>query len=404
MKTVNSRYPLAQMSQFLRLRKEFFTIDDATTYQLVTVQLHARGIRERQQLTGAEIKTKRQQRVQAGDLLVAEIDAKVGGFGVVPAELAGAIVSSHYFLYEIDISQIDPRYLEYYLKSDQPEQDVQQFVKGSVNYAAIRPHHFPQLHIPLPPLDEQRRIVARVEALAGRIAEAQGLQRSATNEAEALVSAYARKALSELDAEITELREWLSPEREGIQTGPFGAQLGADDFRDEGVPILTIGNVQYGGLEVKNLRHVSEEKAKRLARFIVQKGDILFARMGTVGRCCVIPPEAAGWLFNYHLIRVALDQNRVEPQFIHWTLRSSPDVEKYLGDTIRGATRQGVNSAIVGSLPCRVPSLPKQKRLVAYLDELHARSEGLTRLQESTQAELTALLPAVLDEAFRGEL
>ena len=51
---------------------------------------------------GAEIKTKRQQRVQAGDLLVAEIDAKVGGFGIVPAGLAGAIVSSHYFLYEVD--------------------------------------------------------------------------------------------------------------------------------------------------------------------------------------------------------------------------------------------------------------------------------------------------------------
>lgn len=152
-----------QDRQFLRLRKEFFTIDDVAMYQLVTVQLHARGIRERQQLTGAEIKTKRQQRIQTGDLLVAEIDAKVGGFGVVPAGLTGAIVSGHYFLYEIDTNQADLHYLECYLKSGQPEQDVQQFVKGSVNYAAIRPHHFPQLHIPFPPLDEQQRIVARID-------------------------------------------------------------------------------------------------------------------------------------------------------------------------------------------------------------------------------------------------
>ena len=43
MKTVNSRYPLVQMSQFLHLRKEFFTIDDAAMYQLVTVQLHSAG-------------------------------------------------------------------------------------------------------------------------------------------------------------------------------------------------------------------------------------------------------------------------------------------------------------------------------------------------------------------------
>jgi type I restriction enzyme S subunit len=51
-----------------------------------------------------------------------------------------------------------------------------------------------------------------------------------------------------------------------------------------------------------------------------------------------------------------------------------------------------------------VPSLPQQNYLVAYLDDLHARSVGITGLQESTQAELAALLPAVLDKAFRGEL
>jgi type I restriction enzyme S subunit len=224
-------YPLAQMSQFLRLRKEFFTIDDAATYQLVTVQLHARGIRERQQLAGVEIKTKRQQRIQAGDLLVAEIDAKVGGFGIVPTELSGAIVSSHYFLYEIDTSQIDPRYLEYYLKSGRPEQDVQQFVKGSVNYAAIRPHHFPQLHMPLPPLDEQRRIVARMEALAGRIAEAQGLQDGVLNESVAVLASatdleYCRAASRWGACPLTEVSQ-INPSRcasspTGIHSGRTG--------------------------------------------------------------------------------------------------------------------------------------------------------------------------------------
>lgn len=156
---MNSRFPLVKMEHFLCLRKEFFTIEDTEEYQLVTVQLHARGIKERSRLLGAEIKTKKQQRIKSGDLLVAEIDAKVGGYGIVPSDLDGAIVSGHYFLYEINEDIIEPEYLEYFLQSGYPEQEIQQFVKGSVNYAAIRSQHFPQLQLPLPPLEEQRRII-----------------------------------------------------------------------------------------------------------------------------------------------------------------------------------------------------------------------------------------------------
>ncbi|MGH3851077.1 MAG: hypothetical protein ACRDRT_15525, partial [Pseudonocardiaceae bacterium] len=57
---------------------------------------------------GTAIKTKKQQVVRAGEVLVAEIDAKVGGFGVIPGELDGAIVSSHYFTFEIVTDVVDP--------------------------------------------------------------------------------------------------------------------------------------------------------------------------------------------------------------------------------------------------------------------------------------------------------
>ena len=106
-------------------------------------------------------------------------------------------------------------------------------------------------------------------------------------------------------------------------------------------------------LETRNkLKFISETKAKQLARFAAQEGDILFARMGTVGRCCVVPKEAEGWIYNYHLIRVALDKTKAEPRYIHWLIRASEDIETKLGDKIRGATREGVNSKIVASLPC----------------------------------------------------
>jgi type I restriction enzyme S subunit len=151
-------------------------------------------------------------------------------------------------------------------------------------------------------------------------------------------------------------------------------------------------------------KYVSKEKAQQLERYIAKEGDLLFARMGTVGRCCIVPKQSEGWIFNYHLIRVALNKDQVEPRYILWTIRASSDVEEYLSGKIRGATRQGVNSGIVASLPFRVPALSEQRRIVAYLDDLQSKVDGLKQMQAETEAELNALLPSILDKAFKGEL
>jgi len=180
--------------------------------------------------------------------------------------------------------------------------------------------------IPVPPLPEQHRIVARIEELAAKIERARGLRRKAVEETALAVPVAARTLIADIDAPVTELRVWLDQRRDGIQTGPFGAQLGTGDFVETGVPVLTIGNVQYSGLKLDSLKYVSEGKAQQLARFMVKAGDILFARMGTVGRCCVVPQEADGWLINYHIIRVALDTSRIDPRFIHWTIQALAEV------------------------------------------------------------------------------
>ena len=93
-------FQMVPLGDVLRQRSEFIEIDDFKTYKRCRVQLHAQGIVERDVVPGFEIKTKKQQICRAGEFLVAEIDAKVGGFGIVPDDLDDAIVSSHYFLFD----------------------------------------------------------------------------------------------------------------------------------------------------------------------------------------------------------------------------------------------------------------------------------------------------------------
>src|SRR5712691_3784404 len=108
---MSKQWPKVRLGEVLRYRKEFITIDDLPTYKRPRVQLHVQGIVLRDQVRGAFIKTKTQQVCRTGEFLVAEIDAKVGGFGIVPDSLDGSIVSSHYFLFVIDEAKLDRRFL-----------------------------------------------------------------------------------------------------------------------------------------------------------------------------------------------------------------------------------------------------------------------------------------------------
>ncbi len=108
--TAPTTYPMVPLGEAIAHRKEFITIDDCESYKRCRVQLHAQGIVLRDVIQGAEIRTKKQQVCRAGEFLVAEIDAKIGGFGLVPDDLDGAVVSSHYFLFKINEQRLDKRF------------------------------------------------------------------------------------------------------------------------------------------------------------------------------------------------------------------------------------------------------------------------------------------------------
>jgi hypothetical protein len=181
-------WPEVQLGKVIQQRRDFVFIDDFSEYKRCRVQLHAQGIVLRDSVSGVEIKTKKQQICRAGDFLVAEIDAKVGGFGIVPDDLDGAIVSSHYFLFEVNEETLNRRFLDYFIRT--PNFRDQVTAQGSTNYAAIRPNDVLGYKVPLPPLPEQRRIVARIEELAAKINEARGLRRQAAEEAQAFSASW----------------------------------------------------------------------------------------------------------------------------------------------------------------------------------------------------------------------
>lgn len=190
--SVPQSWAWGQLAKALMHRKVFMKVDDTTSYRRVTVQLHGRGIVERDVVSGNQLKIKDQQVIRVHDFLVAEIDAKVGGLGVVPQELDGSIVSSHYFAFEIDQEVLLPTFLDAMIRSGFVTQQIRQFVRGSLNYAAIRPQHVLGVRFPYPPISVQRRIEERMSI----VHQARMALREQVAAFDALPAALLRRAFS----------------------------------------------------------------------------------------------------------------------------------------------------------------------------------------------------------------
>ena len=392
---MNAPLPNARLAEVLRHRKEFITIDDLTTYKRPRVQLHAQGIVLRDEVVGTLIKTKQQQVCRAGEFLVAEIDAKVGGFGIVPEQLSGAIVSSHYFLFAVDDTKLDRSFLDYFART--PGFRDQIGAQGSTNYAAIRPADVLRYEIPLPPLPEQRRIVARIEELAAKIEEALALRQQSARQGEALRIAFLRIVISEVKAEDIELQAACEAIIDNLHSNP--------KYAEAGVPCVRSPDIGWGTLNLeKALQTDEEEYLRRTARGALQPDDIVLVREGGgTGKAALVLPGQR-FSLGQRVMMLRPDKRRVLPRFFLYQLLSPLIQDEQIGKFCKGSASPHLNIGALRSFRFRLPALPEQRRIVAELDALQANVDNLKRLQAETAAELDALLPSILDKAFKGEL
>jgi type I restriction enzyme S subunit len=378
----------------LRHRKEFVTINDLQSYKRPRVQLHARGIVLRDEIPGALIKTKKQQVIRTGEFLVAEIDAKAGGVGIVPPELDGAIVSSHYFLFIVNDEKLDSRFLNWFIKTPDFLEQVE--AQGSTNYAAIRPTDVLSYEISLPPLTEQRRIVARVEELAARIHEASMLRYQSAKETETFVQNAIDPAVG-AEWPVVALEKACDPDRPIT----YGIVQAGEHIPD-GVPYIRVSDMAKPQLTLAGMLRTSPEIARRYRRSAVRAGDVVFAIRATVGKMRFVPKELDGANLTQGTARIAPSGHALA-RYLYWALQS-----RTVTDTIQSATKGSTFKEItlgrLRTIPVPLPPLSEQQRIVAYLDELQARIERLKFLQAKTAAELDAMLPSILDRAFNGEL
>ncbi len=273
--------------------------------------------------------------------------------------------------------------------------------------------------LPLPPLAEQKRIVAKIEellplvdhyekawnqlkelnkrfpvdmqkailqwAIQGKLVEqrpeegtGEELYRQIQTEKARLIKAgkiKKEKPLSEITEdeipfEIPESWKWvrLSKLMLSVSTGPFGSMLHKADYVEKGIPLVNPANIVNGNIVPSGKMMVSEKTRERLTSYVLHSGMIVMGRRGEMGRCAVVTEKEHGWLCGTGSFFMKTSTNLFTDYIVQFF--SAPYSKQYLGGESIGTTMSNLNHSILNKIPIPLPPLAEQKRIVAKLEEI----------------------------------
>jgi type I restriction enzyme S subunit len=366
-------WEIVKLGKLVDYKSSFISIDDTCNYNLCRVQTKVQGVVLRGTKVGSEIKTKKQQLCKSGDLIFAEMDARFGGYGIVPAELNNSIVSSHYFLFIINEKLINKCFLEYCLKQSSFQNQIE--AKGSTNYAGIRPQQVLSYEIPLPPLSEQQRIVAKIESIQNRIEQIQKLRAEQEREIESIRYSIMTNLENTIKKEkirvVCNLQKGSFPIMKTeagkypfVVTGEEFKTANAFDFDCEATCVPMISSTGHGNAAMHRVHYA--------------KGKFALSNL----LCAIIPQ----------------DDKKVNAKFLYELFMAKKD--EYFVPLMSGTSNVSLNIDKLGSVAIPLPLIEKQNRIVTFLEKVNQIRQAY-KVQE---AELSELLPSLLNKAFKGEL
>lgn len=365
---------------------EWADINPGETYKQVTVRLWGKGVVLRGEVEGSAVAAGRQRVVRAGQFILSRIDARNGALGLVPVELDGAIVTNDFPSFAVDHERLMPAYLAWLSKTNDFVRLCQAASEGTTNRVRLQEDRFLAMTIPLPSLGEQQRIVARIDALAARIEAIHALHDEVSGDLRRmLLSAYDSLVA---DADYLPMAEIAPITRRPVAVEPEKeySELGIRSFGNG-----TFQKTPQTGFQIGD---------KRI--FQIEPGDLLFSNVfAWEGAIAVAKPEDAGRVGSHRFISCVPKPDLATPEFLRFHFLTPAGLAQ-IGKASPGGAGRNRTLGLAKLEQLLVPAPPIEKQ--RWFDDLQAKVDAVKRLQAETQAEMDALLPAVLDPAFRGEL
>ena len=301
---------------------------------------------------------------------------------------------------------VEKSYLYYYLIFVTNQLYQKAHGSGMV-HITLKP--FKETKIPLPPLDEQQRIVSLLDELFANLDEAKTLAQAVVDGSKLRRAAILQKAftgeLSRLwrDEHSTNLDNW---QRRTVASVCKGLIYGTSKkSKSSGkMIVLRMGNLQSGEIDWKDLAYSDDEDD--IKKYKLSTGDVLFNRTNSaelVGKTSIYRGEYPA-IYAGYLIKLDYDRDVLSGEYLNYVL-NSPAAKEYCNHVkTDGVNQSNINAKKIGAYIIPLPSLEEQKEIVRLLDDLLGREQRTKDLALQTIERVELMKKLILARAFRGEL
>jgi len=389
----NKSWPEVRIGQVLSYTEELVKLNDLQEYITITVKRRHGGLEPRETLFGHQIKTKKQYRLIPGAFLISRIQCWHQAYAIVPKEIPENMIASQNYDQFIISTDVDPRFFWWFSHSPLFTETVRSSAFGVViEKMVFNRDAWLEKRIPLPPLTEQRRIVSRIEELAAKVEEARAQRPQGAAMTDKIIGSQLTRIFDDAAAANR------SQTRLGdVCTFAGGSQPAKFQFayepRDGYVRLIQIRDYKSD----EYLTYVSRESVRKFC----SADDVMIGRYGPPIFQILRGIEGA---YNVALMKASPDVRRLSKEFLFYLLREPRLFQKVEEDSQRTSGQTGVRKELLEDHITFVPSSSEQHKIVAELEALERKADTLQRLQAETAVELDALIPSILDRAFRGEL
>ncbi|HMQ70653.1 MAG TPA: restriction endonuclease subunit S, partial [Ignavibacteria bacterium] len=177
---------------------------------------------------------------------------------------------------------------------------------------------------------------------------------------------------------MSEWKEYRLGEIAEVQTGPFGSQLHQSDYKTIGTPIITVEHLGENKIIHSNLPLVGDDDKKRLNKYLLQEGDIVFSRVGSVDRRAYVGKDENGWMFSGRCLRVRANKKIVIQKFLSFYF-GQEDFKETIRRIAVGATMPSINTTILKEVEIKIPDKNSQIFIAEVLSSLDDKIDLLHR-------------------------
>jgi type I restriction enzyme S subunit len=293
--------------------------------------------------------------------------------------------------------EINAKYFGYYFQTKEYRNIISELSAGT-NINNLKTECFEALQIPLPPLPEQHRIVAKLDAVMQKVES----NKQRLDKIPKLLKRFRQSVLAAAvnNDGAEEITRNVCVE---IQIGPFGTQLHRHEYISNGIPLVNPTHIQDGEIIPDMDLTITKTKFKELPNYHLKTGDVIMGRRGEMARCALVGEKENGWLCGTGSLFFRPNLKKINPRYLYWVLSNS-NTKAFLEGEAKGSTMSNLNLNIVRNIPFPLPSLEEQKKIVKQVEQIFAFADKIEARYTKTKTMLDKLPQSILAKAFRGEL